>query len=634
MNDSIRILLVDDEPRFCESLAQLLTLSGYQVIIARRGNEAVELLAKNSFDLLLLDVELPDMFGYQIMDSLKDENFGIPSIMLTGNATVETAIEALKKGAYDYLKKPVDHNLLLGTIDKAIKHGRLEKALRISEERVKTFAEASWEGVVIHQNGIVLDANKQFFDMFGYERNELLGKSMLEKLISAEFLPEVLLRINNKQIGSHRSIVTRKDGTEFPIESNSREMNYQGKKVRVCAIRDISNRVKADKEKSELQKQLAINSKMETLGLMAGSVAHDLNNILSGIVTLPELLLMQMGNDHKHSKTIKIIEKAGKEAASVVSDLITVARGATIEKNVCNLNTLVDDYMEASKEKKKDPRLENIDIKLQCEPDLANHYCSRMNINKVLMNLIGNAAEEIEGNGTIVVSTKNVSIEEPFSGYEAIAAGEYVVLSVSDNGPGIPQDDVKRIFEPFYSKKIMGRSGTGLGLAIVWNTVHDHGGFVDVKSDSHGSTFDLYFPITKDAVKEANGVFSIEKYKGNGERILVVDDQKKQQEIATNLLNTLGYKSVAVGSGEDATAYAMLHPVDLVILDMIMENGMNGRETYEEILKINPKQSAIIASGFAENEEVKKTLLLGASQFVKKPYSLSQLGLAVKQALA
>ena len=376
-------------------------------------------------------------------------------------------------------------------------------------------------------------------------------------------------------------------------------MEYQGEKVRVCAVRDITERVKADQEKLELQKQLAINNKMETLGLMAGSVAHDLNNILSGIVTLPELLLMQMGHDHEHSKTIKIIEKAGKEAASVVSDLITVARGATIEKHVCNLNTLVEEYMETSKEKKKDPRLKNIAIKLHCEPELANNYCSTMNINKVLMNLIGNAAEEIEGNGTIVVSTKSISIKEPFFGYESIDAGEYVVLSVSDDGPGISADDVTKIFEPFYSKKIMGRSGTGLGLAIVWNTVHDHGGFIDVISDDNGSTFDLYFPMTMDAVRKADGVFSIEKYQGNGERILVVDDQKKQQEIASNLLNSLGYKTDFVSSGEDAVAYAMLHPVDLVILDMIMASGMNGRETYEEILKINPKQPAIIASGFS-----------------------------------
>lgn len=634
MNDSIRILLVDDEPRFCESLAQILSLSGYRVTIAQSGDEAVELLKRNVFDLLLLDVDLPDMLGYQIMDSLKDENFGAATIMLTGHATVETAIEALKKGAYDYLKKPVDHDLLFNTIDKAIKHSRLEKALRISEERSKTLSEASWEGIVIHSNGRLLDANRQFFDMFGYQTHELLGKQILNKIFSLESIPEVSLRIKNEMFGSHEAIGVKKDGTKFPIETSSRYMEYLGKKVRVCAILDITERVKADQEKLELQKQLAIANKMETLGLMAGSVAHDLNNILSGIVTLPELLLLQMGNDHEHSETIKNIQTAGKEAASVVSDLITVARGATAEKSVCNLNTLIEKYMVNIKGKKKDPRLEGIALKLNCEPGLSNSYCSVVHINKVLMNLIGNAAEEMEGKGTVVVSTKNVSIQQPFFGYETVEVGEYVVISVTDDGPGITQEDVKKIFEPFYSKKIMGRSGTGLGLAIVWNTIHDHGGFIDVKSDGNGTTFDLYFPTTKDAVEKEIALPSIEKYRGYGEKILVVDDQKKQQAIASNLLNGLGYKTDVVDSGEEAVAYIKQHSVDLILLDMIMGSGINGRKTYEEILKIHPKQRALIASGFAENGEVKQTLLLGANQFIKKPYTLTQMGLAVKQALS
>ncbi len=632
MNGPIRILLVDDELLFSDSLAQILRLAGYEVSTAQRGDEAVALLAECCFDLLLLDVELPDMFGYQIMDSLKGKNSDAVSIMLTGNATVKTVKEALRKGAYDYLKKPVDHELLFGTIKKAIKHGRLEKALRASEERLKTLAEASWEGIILHENGVLLDANKQFFDMFGYREEELLGQPILKKIVSPLFLPEVKTRITNDLIGYHESLALKKDGTEFPIETACRRMEYQGRTVRVCSIRDISSRVNAAQEKFELQRQLTINKKMETLGLMAGSVAHDLNNILSGIVTLPELLLMQMGSDHEHSKSIQTIEKAGREAASVVADLITVARGATVKKHVCNLNELVENYVVASREK-KDPRLNNIDVSFCCAPGSLNIYCSRMHINKVLMNLIGNAAEEIEGHGTIVVSVRNVIIEEPFLGYEPIEAGEYVVLGVMDDGPGISQNNIQKIFEPFYSKKVMGRSGTGLGLTIVWNTVHDHDGFLDLKSNKNGTTFNLYFPRTKDAIREKTEILSIEKYRGNGEKILVVDDQEKQQEITSNLLNSLGYKTDTVGSGEEAISYVRMKYVDLVVLDMIMGDGINGRETYKEILKINSSQSAIIVSGFAEDEEVKRTLLLGAKQFVKKPYSLAQLAMAVKGAL-
>ena len=568
------------------------------------------------------------------MDSLKDENFGVPAIMLTGYASMETAIESLKKGAYDYLKKPIDHQVLFNTIDKALQHSHLMMALRVSEERLRTFAEASWEGIVIHENGLLIDANKQFYKMFGYRPGDLLERKIVENIISADSQNKVKERIQGETFGCHNITGKRKDGTEFPIEASSREMTYRGKKVRVCAVRDISERVRGEQEKLELQRQLAISSKMETLGMMAGSVAHDLNNILSGVVTLPEMLLMQMDSTDKNRELLTLIHEAGKEAASVVSDLITVARGATAEKRVCGLNSLIEHYVSSIREKESDSLLKDIEIRLDCEPDLSNIYCSSVHMNKVLLNLIGNAAEAIEGKGVVVVSSKNVFLKQPFSGFEQIDPGKYVVISVTDDGPGIKEEDVRKIFEPFYTKKVMGRSGTGLGLAIVWNTVHDHGGFLDVKSDSDGTSFDLYFPMTEEAVEEDRKLPSIDEYRGNGEKILVVDDQKKQQTIACNLLESLGYTTDTVDSGEQAIDYVKSYSVDLIVLDMIMEPGINGRETYEEILKINPKQRALIASGFAENDEVKKTLHMGASQFVKKPYALARMGLAVKQALA
>lgn len=634
MNDSERILFVDDEPRFCESLSQVLSLSGYDVTVAHTGNEAVELLAQNTFDLLLLDVVLPDMLGYQIMDSLKDKDFGTATIMLTGKATVETAVESLKKGAYDYLKKPVNHELLFSTIGQAMKHGRLEKALKVSEERSKTLADASWEGIVIHSNGKMLEANKQFFEMCGYQPAELLGKQILGKVLSATVIPDVSLRIKNKTFGCYKSLGLKKDGTEFPIEISSRRIPYKGEEAHVCAIRDISQRVKADQEKLELQKQLAIAGKMETLGLMAGSVAHDLNNILSGIVSLPEMLLMQMEEDSEYRDTIQLIRDAGKEAASVVSDLITVARGATAEKDVCNLNTVVESLIRKIKKNKLDPRVENIAINVYCDAGSPNSYCSVVHINKVLMNLIGNAAEEMGGKGTLVVRTKNVFVEKPHLGYEPVKTGKYIVVSVTDSGSGIKEEDLKKIFEPFYSKKVMEKSGTGLGLAIVWNAVHDHKGFIDLKSDESGTTFDLYFPTTETAIKNEMAQSSVSNIVGNEESVLVIDDQKTQQEIARKILTALGYKVHTVTSGEEAIAFIKKNQVDLLILDMIMKEGLDGRETYEEILKINPKQRAIIASGFAENNEVEQTIILGASQFIKKPYTVTQIGLAVKQALS
>jgi hypothetical protein len=178
--------------------------------------------------------------------------------------------------------------------------------------------------------------------------------------------------------------------------------------------------------------------------------------------------------------------------------------------------------------------------------------------------------------------------------------GEYTVLIVSDNGSGILPQDLERIFEPFYTKKVMGRSGTGLGLAVVWNTVQDHNGYVNVNTSEKGTVFELYFPVTREELADKREGVPLEDYQGHGEKILVVDDEERQREIASRMLTKVGYNTEAVSSGEEAIRYVKENPVDLIVLDMVMPKGINGRETYEEIIKIRPGQKAVIASGYAK----------------------------------
>jgi two-component system cell cycle sensor histidine kinase/response regulator CckA len=249
------------------------------------------------------------------------------------------------------------------------------------------------------------------------------------------------------------------------------------------------------------------------------------------------------------------------------------------------------------------------------------------------MNLVSNAAEALGGSGNVIISTMNRYVDRPISGYSDVNEGEYAVWSVSDDGSGISPNDLDRIFEPFYTKKIMGRSGTGLGLAVVWNVVQDHKGYIDVISEENGTTFDLYFPITREEIQGKDLSIPIKDYEGNGETILVVDDVESQMEIACEVLNALGYKAKAVSSGEEAVEYLKENTVDLILLDMIMDPGINGRETYEKIIKIHPNQKAIIVSGFAETEEVKEAQKLGAGQYIKKPITIESIGLAVKAEL-
>jgi CheY-like chemotaxis protein len=249
------------------------------------------------------------------------------------------------------------------------------------------------------------------------------------------------------------------------------------------------------------------------------------------------------------------------------------------------------------------------------------------------MNLVINASEAIEKSGTISISTTNCFLDKPLKGYMEVHAGEYVVLTVKDNGIGISSKHLERIFEPFYTKKIMRRSGTGLGLAVVWNAVQDHEGYINVISNENGTQFELYFHATREDIDLKQSQVHIEDYLGHGEKLLVVDDENSQRLIACDLLKRLGYNTDAVSSGEKAVEYLKKNAVDLVLLDMIMPKGMNGHETYEKIIKIYPGQKTIICSGYAELEDVKAAQKLGAGKFIRKPYTIEKLATAVWEEL-
>jgi len=386
-------------------------------------------------------------------------------------------------------------------------------------------------------------------------------------------------------------------------------------------------------ENRNLEDKLQRVQKMEAMGLMAGGIAHDLNNILSGIVSYPELLLMDLPKDSPLRKPIKTIQESGMRAADVVEDLLTIARGVATGKEALDLNTLVTEYLRSAEHQKLE-RIHPLTVfKTELDAELLNVTGSASHVKKILMNLIANSSEAIEGKGTVTVSTINRYLDEPLKGYEDVRTGEYVLLSVSDDGSGISPQDLDRIFEPFYTKKVMGRSGTGLGLAVVWNSMQDHDGYINVKSSEKGTVFELYFPVTREEVAAEGEEVPLEDYLGHGEKILVVDDEERQREIASGILTKLGYIAESVSSGEDAIEYVKTNPVDLILLDMVMPKGINGRKTYEEIIKIRPGQKAIIASGYAKTKEVDKAQELGAGKYIKKPYTLPKVGLAVKEEL-
>ncbi len=414
------------------------------------------------------------------------------------------------------------------------------------------------------------------------------------------------------------------------LESNREKLiNYQ--KELEKKIAEISER---DLKSQRLTAQLHRAQRMESLGLLVGGVAHDLNNVLSGVVSYPELLLLDLPQDSEMREAVLAIQDAGNRAAAIVQDLLTVARGVALVKEPVNLNHLIDDFLKSPEFKLLKKSYPDISIKVELNPELLNIKASSVHIKKLLLNLMLNAMEAIELQGCVTLSTSNRYVDRPLKRYADIIIGEYAVISVLDDGPGISHKDLERIFEPFYTKKNMGRSRTGLGLAVVWNVLQDHDGYVDVKSDPNaGTVFELYFPITRDLILENDLAPPIEDYLGNGKTILIIDDVESQREISRKMIDKLGYKAVTMDSGEDAVEYLKNNFVDLLLLDMIMDPGINGHETYKRIIDIHPNQKAVIVSGYAETEEVKKTQNLGAGKFVKKPFTLEKIGQAIKMEL-
>jgi len=397
---------------------------------------------------------------------------------------------------------------------------------------------------------------------------------------------------------------------------------------------DITERKQAEEEKKKLETQLHRAEKMETIGTLAGGVAHDLNNILGAIVGYPDLLLDDIPLDSPLRSSILAIKQSGERAAMVVQDLLTLARRGVSITEVANLNSIIKRFLEAREYKKIQESYPAIVCETDLCIDLLNTICSPAQVSKVVINLVTNAVEATEGRGEITISTENRYLDTSIKGYDRVDEGDYAVLSVSDNGPGISREDLKRIFEPFYTKKVMGRSGTGLGLAVVWGTVKDHRGYIDVDTtEGGGTTFRLYFPATRKQIKSGEKPASVEQYRGHGEKILVVDDIEAQQEIAAALLKRLDYAVETVSSGEEAVAYVRHNTADLLILDMIMDPGIDGLETYKRIVSVKPNQKAVIASGFTETDRVKQAQKLGAGCYIKKPYTLEKIGQAVKTEL-
>jgi two-component system cell cycle sensor histidine kinase/response regulator CckA len=414
----------------------------------------------------------------------------------------------------------------------------------------------------------------------------------------------------------------------FLVDADGRPSGILG------VTRDISERRAAEQEKLELQEQLARARKMEALGLLAGGVAHDLNNVLAGIVSYPDLLLMDLPADSPLADPLRTVKQSGNKAARIVQDLLTLARRGVVTLEPLQLNEVVSEYLHAPEHRKLRSFHPEVAFEVALAADLPPLRGSAVHLRNTLMNLASNAAEAQPGGGRVVIATERRVLAQPHQGYQTIAPGEYVVLRVADAGHGIAEADWSRIFEPFYTKKVLGRSGTGLGMAVVWGTMQDHGGGIDIQSRlGEGTIFELYLPATREPVAHQGPAVDLVGLLGRSQPILVVDDVQEQREVAARMLTRLNYLAFTVASGEKAVAFLQDHPVDLVVLDMIMEPGMDGLDTWRALRAQQPGLRAVIVTGFAETERVLEAQRLGAGPCLHKPYTIEELGQAVREAL-
>ena len=514
-----------------------------------------------------------------------------------------------------------------------------EEALRQSRERLHSIVNNAVVGIYqVTQEGKFLLVNRRFARMFGYPSPEefLASVENIDKLyVDPKERPSILEKIQTMGFVDDAEIrFWNRNGEIILVRVSVRVIHDEIKgSIYEGVMADITEQKQAEWALRDSEEKLARSKKMESLGLLAGGVAHDLNNVLAGIVSYPELLLLDLPADSQYRKAIETIKESGDRAVAIVQDLLTVARGVATTKEPLNLNDLIGDYLNSPEHNKLKQFHPTVTVKTKLDSELLNISGSHVHIIKVVMNLVSNATEAIKGSGIVTISTANRYVDKPLDGYDDIDVGEFVVLAVSDDGSGISSDDLERIFEPFYTKKVMGRSGTGLGLAVVWNVVQDHKGYIDVTSARRGTTFELFFPITREELLESDLSMPLEELKGDGQKILVIDDVESQRHISCRMLETFGYKTEAVSSGEEAVEYLKENTADLILLDMIMDPGINGRETYERIKRIHPNQKAIIVSGFAVTDDVMETKNLGAGQFIKKPLTLEKIGIAVKEEL-
>jgi len=650
-----RILCIDDEEMIRQTIGDYLTDSGFEIIEAANGREGLEVFQQENPDIILVDLRMPEIDGLDVLAAVTEKSPETPIIVVSGTGVLEDAIEALRRGAWDYITKPVEDMAILEiAVENALKHAELLRKNRQYQENLEfevkkrtaelhdaheklkeqhVFLQTLIESIpnpIFYKNvnGEYLGCNQSFCRMLGVTRRAIIGKK------ADDFLPENLISIfkeTDQSVFEYKNVQTYEYSLRFPdgtmhnlFTTKAPFTNLKGEIAgTVGVISDISNLRQAEEEKSLLEDQLRHSQKMEAVGTLAGGIAHDFNNILQAMSGYIQLLLMKKDKDDPDRKYLTKIDQSTIRATELVRRLLTFSRKSETRFQPVNLNLVVANTVHFLEQ--TIPRM--IQIEMHPASDLPGIYADPSQIEQIIINIAANAFDAMPEGGRLLFETESISFKEEYRDkYLELKSGDYVLLKISDTGQGMDEEIQKHIFEPFFTTKEIGK-GTGLGLATVYGIVKSHNGRIACYSEPGlGTTFKIYLPVRYNQKAEVSYPDKKNEYKiKNGkETILAVDDEDTILDMAQEMLEEHGYTVIKAHNGEEAVEIyrSKTESVDLVIMDLGMP-GMGGEKSLKELLKINSGAKIIVASGYAAHKMAANPRKYGAAEFISKPYHIN-----------
>lgn len=646
-----RILIVEDESIVAKDIQNSLTGLGYTVAgVVAFGEEAVERVGALKPDLILMDVMLKGaMDGIEAVERIRQEH-SVPVIYLTAYTDDDTLRRAKVTEAFGYLLKPFEDRELRTTIEMALYKHTMERKLRESREWIETTLRCISDAVIATDAvGCIQFMNTRAENLTGWNPADAIGRKLTEVFCLLQANATALVENNLTAILEKGAVVhpdtdailVSKDGRQAPIAHSAAPIRDDHGTILgvVASFRDITEQKNAQARERQLQDRLFRSQRMESLGSLAGGVAHNLNNILGPMVNYPDLIVKNLPPGSALRQDLQIIKNSACKAVDIIRDLLTLGRIGHFPMEPLVLNRVLDQVVRSSAYSGLLHGAPLVVVDLQWGADQPAIQGSEGLLQEMALNLLIHAFDSMPEGGRLTLTTSVEQVHAPIAGYELIHPDTYVVLHVMNTGPVINEQELNRMFEPFYANdKARSQKRSGLELAIVYAGVKEHKGFIDVRSlPGKGSDFIVYFPVSG-ALPEIREQSDHLDFRGN-ETVLVVDDDEDQRHIAARWLRTSGYKVLTAHNGQaaiellDSAAWAQGPVIDLVLLDMIMADDFDGLDTYKKMLEFNPHQKAIMVSGFAVTDRIKEALKLGVGQYIQKPYDFDNLGRAVRREL-